>query len=329
MSTHDPEVLLGIDIGGTKCVVAAGYAGGEILAETRLERWTSGSAERDLETLAETTREVMAAASVAAPAVRALGLSAPGPLDPVAGVVHEAPNLPGWVAVRVRERLARALEVPVRLENDANAAALAEWRFGAGRGASSVLFLTMSTGVGAGMVLDGGLHRGRHFLAGEVGHIPVAPGGRACNCGLRGCLEAYTGGAAIATRIREDLERGQGASLLERANGDPAGIDARLWVEAVREDDAYALGIYTEFLDQLAQGLAILVPLLDPERIVLGTIVQRNPDLFLDPLRQRVRERIWKFFPELRILAGELGPRLPALAALAVAALEGAPGSRP
>lgn len=328
MSTHDPEVLLGIDIGGTKCVVAAGRPGGEILAETRLERWTSGSPERDLETLAETTREVMAAASVTAPAIRALGLSAPGPLDPVSGIVHEAPNLPGWVGVQVCERLARALEVPVRIENDANAAALAEWRFGAGRGASSMLFLTMSTGVGAGLVLDGGLHRGHHFLAGEFGHIPVAPGGRACNCGLRGCLEAYTGGAAIATRIREDVAQGEAAGLLERAHGDPARIDARLWIEAVRENDAYAVGIYTEFLDQLAEGLAILVPLLDPERIVLGTIVQRNPDLFLDPLRERVRERIWRFFPGLQILAGELGPRLPALAALAVAALGKVPASR-
>lgn len=328
MSTQDAEILLGIDIGGTKCVVAAGHPSGEILAEKRLENWTAQSAERDLETLADAARAVMAEVPVASPAIRALGLAVPGPLDPVSGVVHEAANLPGWVDVRVREWLARELAMPVRLENDANAAALAEWRFGAGRGAGSMLFLTMSTGVGAGLVLDGGLHRGRHFLAGEIGHIPVVPGGRACNCGLRGCLEAYTGGAAIAARICEDLGRGQGGTLLERAGGDPARIDARLWLEAVRDDDAYAVALYTEYLDHLAQGLAILVQLLDPERIVLGTIVERNPDLFLEPLRERVRERSWRFFPELRIVAGELGQRLPALAGLAVAALEEVPAAR-
>jgi glucokinase len=128
--------------------------------------------------------------------VEAVGVSAPGPLDPVASVIRDAPNLPGWHEVPIRARLERALGRPVRLENDANAAALAEFRFGAGRGARAFVFLTMSTGVGAGLVLDGRLYRGARYGAGRGRSHPVVPDGRRCACGLHGCLEATQGPAS-------------------------------------------------------------------------------------------------------------------------------------
>ena len=222
-------LLLGIDIGGTKTQIALGRADGSLLGEAQLEAWTSGSYERDLERVAESARGVLEAASVSASALDAVGVSAPGPLDPVTGVIRDAPNLPGWHEVPIRARLERAFGRPVRLENDANAAALAEWRFGAGRGSRAFAFLTMSTGVGAGLVLDGRLYRGARFGAGEIGHIPVVPDGRACACGLRGCLEAYTGGAALAARIREDLGAGATSAIRELARGD-LGADQRAHV---------------------------------------------------------------------------------------------------
>lgn len=316
------RLLLGMDIGGTKTVVALGYASGEILSESRVEDWTSGSWQTDLETLESQARDLLDRAGVPEGDLQALGLSAPGPLDPVRGVVLEAPNLPGWSGVPIVERIGSALGVPCRLENDANAAALAEWRFGAGQGSSHMLYLTMSTGVGAGLILNGALYRGAHFSAGEFGHVSVVPGGRECPCGLRGCLEAYTSGAGIAAQIREDIAAGQADQILALAGGDPQKVSARLWTEALRAGDSYAQSLKREFIDHLAQGLAALVIGLDPERIVLGTIIQRNPDLFLDDLRDRVSERIWPGLRDVQIEAGALGDKLPSYAALCVAALE-------
>ena len=315
------RLLLGIDIGGTKAVVALGHANGEILAESRREDWASGAWPTDLERLEAQSRELLRGAGVREDELDGLGLSAPGPLNPETGIVVEAPNLPGWRQVPIAERIGAAFGVPCRLENDANAAALAEWTFGAGQGSAHMLYLTMSTGVGGGLILNGELYRGAHFAAGEVGHIPIVPGGRTCSCGLRGCLEAYTSGAGIAARIREDIAAGRAPGMLERAGGDPDSVSARLWVEALRAGDAYAQALKDDFVEHLAQGLAGLVIGLDPECIVLGTIIERNRDLFLDDLRDRVSERIWPVLRDVRIEAGALGPKLPAYAALCAATL--------
>ena len=310
-----------MDIGGTKAVVVLADREGASPAETRLDDWATGNAERDLEQLVAAARDLLGRASLRASDVAALGVSAPGPLDPEAGVMVEVPNLRGWSHFPLGPKLEAALGTRVRIENDANAAALAEWRYGAGRGARDVLFLTMSTGVGGGLILDGRLYRGRHFQAGEVGHIEIEPNGRRCGCGLRGCLEAYASGANLAARIREDIASGEGTAILELAGGDPAQVSARLWVEAIRAGDAYALRLRDEFLERLSQGLGILVMALDPERIVLGTIIRENPDLFLEELRARTRARVWQDLRQVEIVAGELGPRLPAYAALSVALL--------
>jgi glucokinase len=312
---------LGIDVGGTKCVLALGRADREVLAELRLEDWASGSGENDVRTLVTEARGLLDNTGTRPEQVRVIGVSAPGPLDPERGIVLDAPNLHGWHQLPLRARLEAELGVPVRVENDANAAALAEWRFGAGRGARNLIFLTMSTGVGGGLILDGRLYRGGSFQAGEVGHIQIVPGGRLCGCGLRGCLEAYTSGANIAARIREDVERGEGRAILELAGGDASRISARHWVEAIRAGDAYALRLRDEYLEALSHGLGILVMTLNPDRIVLGTMIRENTDLFLDELRARLRQRVWPSFAHVDVVPGELGARLPAYAALAVASL--------
>jgi glucokinase len=313
------RVVLGIDIGGSKTVIAIGHPDGELLAEERLEGWTQGAWPRDLERLAAHARALLLGRGHARP--EAVGVCAPGPLDPLRGVVIDAPNLAGWVGVPLVERLQAALGASVRLENDANAAALAEWRHGAGRGARNLIFATMSTGIGAGLILDGRLYRGAHFLAGEIGHAPIRREGR-MHAGLAGTLEAYAGGAALAQRIREDLAAGQPSLIGELAGGDAARISARIWTEAIRAGDEYSRHLQREFVEDVAQALAALVMTLDPERIVLGTIVQRNPDLFLEPIRERVRQRVWPAQRDVQIVPGELGAKLPAYAALCVAASE-------
>ncbi len=320
--TDKQRLLLGMDIGGTKTVIVVARASGEIVAESRLEDWSSGSWRRDLRTLIDHGQSLLRDSDLEPNALHAVGLSAPGPLNVETGRVIDAPNLAGWADVPIVAELSQAFGVRVVLENDANAAALAEWRFGAGEGTRNLIYLTMSTGLGAGMVLDGQLYRGSTFQAGEIGHMPVVPGGRRCNCGLRGCLEAYVGGAGLAEIIREEIAAGEQTAILELAGGVPEHVSARLWVEALRSGDDYARRLRERFLSHLAQGIATLIAALDPECVVLGTIVQRNPDLFLDDLVAGVRERTWESLHHVRIVPGRLGPRLPAYAALCAASLE-------
>ena len=316
------DVLLGIDIGGTKLNVALGRANGELIREARIDDWTSGDARRDLERIATTSRDLLTAARLGAHELSAIGVSAPGPLDPSTGMVRDAPNLRGWHEVPIAAHLGQAFGRKVRLENDANAAALAEWRLGAGQGSRAFAFLTMSTGVGAGFVLDGALYRGARFGAGEVGHMPVIRDGRPCVCGLRGCLEAYTGGAALAARLREELGGGVRSSIMELAGGDSRNARAEHWIEALRTGDAYARKLADEFVDVLAQGIAILILALDLDCVALGTIIARNPDLLLEPLRAQVYERVWPRLRDTKIVPTQLGARLFAYAGLCTALLE-------
>ena len=320
-------ILLGIDIGGTKLNVALGRATGELVREARIDDWASGDPKRDLDRIADTARELLTAARLDPRELAAIGVSAPGPLDPSTGMVRDAPNLRGWHEVPISAQLGRAFGRPVRLENDANAAALAEWRFGSGRGSRAFAFLTMSTGVGAGFMLEGALYRGARFGAGEVGHMPVIWNGRECVCGLRGCLEAYTGGGALAARMRAELAGGVRSRILEHAGGDPKAARAEHWVAALREGDAYARALAEEYLDTLAQAVAILILALDLDRISLGTIVARNTDLFLGPLRERVYPRVWPRLRDTQLVPAELGARLCAYAGLCTALLELESGS--
>jgi glucokinase len=250
--------------------------------------------------------------------VAAVGVSVPGALDLEAGVPLRPPNLPSWDRAPVRDVLEAALGLPVGLENDANAAALAEWRFGAGRGARDLVFLTMSTGVGGGLVLGGRLYRGLFSAAGEVGHIPVEWDGEPCACGQRGCLEAYVGGAAWAKRLARVTPP---ASAVARLAGGAAEARPEHVIAAARAGDAFALAELARFNHYLARGLVPLVFALAPERIVLGTIaVAAGEALCLAPVRDEVRRRVWPFLaPHVRIEASTLGEDLPYHAGLGVA----------
>jgi glucokinase len=250
--------------------------------------------------------------------VAALGVSLPGPIDLEAGVLHEPPNLPGWHQVPVRDLLAQTFACPIRLENDANAAALAEWRFGAGQGFAHLVYLTMSTGVGGGLVLDGRLYRGAGGNAGEIGHVPIEWPGELCACGMRGCLEAYVGGAAWARRLARVTPAGSRVQVLA---GSAAQARPEHVVAAAREGDAFATAEFARYVDYLARGLVQIVFTLAPDVIVLGTIpTAAGDELCFAPLRQQVAAQTWPILSGgLEILPAALGPELPYLAGLAVA----------
>jgi glucokinase len=309
---------LGIDIGGSKLALAVGDEQGRLLAQRRHPTRFSDRPERDLAQLADEARALCAEAGLEVSALSGVGVCAPGPLDPESGVLLNPPNLPGWGEVPIRRLLGDRLGLPVQVENDANAAALAEWRFGAGRGFQHVAYLTMSTGVGAGLVLGGRLYKGKHGMAGEVGHAPVEWDGEPCACGGRGCLEAYVGGAAWTQRLARTTPAGsrvaQLAGATERAR--PEHV-----VEAARAGDAFALAELARYNDYLARGITALVFVLAPEVVILGTIPSAaGESLCLAPVRAQVLARVWpQLGRELRIVASGLGTQLPYLAGLCAA----------
>jgi glucokinase len=286
----------------------------------------SGDARADLARIAADARRLLAEAGVAASDLAAVGVSAPGPVDPVRGEVVNPPNLPGWGCVPLRAVLREELGAPVRVENDANAAALAEWRYGAGRGFEDLVYLTMSTGVGGGLVLGGRLYAGVRGNAGEIGHLPVEWDGEACACGLRGCLEAYVGGAAWTRRLRRIAPaRGRVAEL---AGGRERATPRHL-VAAAREGDAFALAEMERWNHYLARGIAAVVFVLAPQAVILGTIATAaGESLCLAPLRELVTARVWPLLGRgLAILPSALGDSLADHAGIAVALQAPLPGS--
>lgn len=313
---------LGLDIGGTKLALALGDAAGRVAARRRRPIESTGDPRRDVDAMIHDARALCAEAGVDPGALRGVGISAPGPVDSRRGVLSRPPNLPGWDEVPLADWFREAFEAPVQIENDANAAALAEWRFGAGRGAGSLVFLTMSTGVGGGLVLDGRLYRGSAGDAGEVGHLPVAWEGELelCGCGRRGCLEAYVGGRSWARRLaRVTPGDSRVAALAQGSDPLPEHV-----VAAAREGDAFARRELERWNEYLARGLTALAFVLAPDRFVLGTIAAAAGDaLVLDPLRRHLAERVWPSIARhVEIRAAELGADGPFLAALC-AALEG------
>jgi len=319
-------VLAGIGVGGTKIAFAAGDASGRLLATERRPTAGSGDGAADVRGLIADLRALLAANAIEARDVDAIGISVPSPLDPERGVVLNPPNLPGWHEVPVRDLVADAFGVPVFLENDANAAALAEWHFGAARGFQHVAYLTMSTGVGGGLILGGRLHRGVMAGAGEVGHAPVEWDGEPCSCGLRGCLEAYVGGASWTRRLRRIAPLD--SAVVARAGGRDA-VKPEHVVEAARAGDAFALAEMERWNEYTARGLVSLVFTLAPQVIVLGTIATAaGEELAFAPIRARVRERVWPALVEgLAIVPAALGKQLPYHAAIGVA-YEGLRGER-
>ena len=240
--------------------------------------------------------------------VRAVGVSAPGPLDPFRGVILQAPNLPGWRDVPVADHLRQALGCPAFVGNDANLAALAEQRRGAGQGWADVTYVTVSTGIGGGVISDGRLVLGRHGLAGEVGHITLDPQGPLCNCGNHGCLEALASGTAIARRAREVVQAGAKTLIAELAGGDLERITARLVHEAADRGDVVAVDLFRQAGRYLGIGVATLMYLFNPAMVIVGGSVAKAGHLLFVPMQATIRERIYPaYWQDCPVVEAALG----------------------
>ena len=230
----------------------------------------------------ELGRQVVAEAGIEWSGLAGIGIACGGPLDPAAGVILSPPSLPGWDRIPLVDTVSERLGLPTAVENDATAGALAEWWFGAGesRGVDDLIYLTISTGIGGGLVLGGRLYTGVAGNAGELGHLTVHYDGRQCGCGRRGCLEAYASGTNIAARAREAIESGVSSSLR-----DVPTVTAKEVAAHALAGDPLAVRIWDETMAMLGSGLANVLDIFNPALVVLGGGVTRVGDQLLIPVR--------------------------------------------
>jgi len=314
------ELFLGIDLGGTKIAAGVVDRGGRILARQYRQTEASEGPQAVLRCLIDATTQLLAADGIDLSRVSAIGVAAPGPIDARRGVVTAPPNLPGWHDVPLGRMIQEEFSLPTYLENDANAAALAEHRFGAGRGVDHMIYVTASTGIGGGFILDGRLYRGATGAAAEVGHMTILPHGPRCGCGNRGCLEALASGTAIAREARERVARGVPTLIAELAEGDLDRITAQMVAQAAEQGDAEAREIIETAMIYLGVGMANLVNVLNPQVLVIGGgLTKMGPRLF-DPVRRAVdRQAFPATASAVEIKRAELGEEVGLLGAAAVA----------
>ncbi|GAT64934.1 glucokinase [Planomonospora sphaerica] len=273
-------LTIGVDIGGTKIAAGVVDDGGRIVAQS-LRPTPADNPERVADTIADAVAELAKDREV-----EAVGLGAAGFIDETRSLVRFAPNL-AWREEPLQKKVSDLIGLPVVVENDANAMAWAEARFGAGRGESHVVCVTVGTGIGGGMVLDGALYRGRWGMGAEFGHMQVVPEGRLCGCGNLGCWEQYASGNALVTEARliAEADPARAARLLEIAGGGPADIEGPEITDAAREGDPAALAAFSSMAEWLGRGLSDLAAVLDPGCFILGGGVSRAADLWIDQVR--------------------------------------------
>jgi glucokinase len=239
--------------------------------------------------------------------VMGVGIGCPGPLDLDRGILLTTPNL-GWTNYPMRKRVSDLLDLPAALDNDANCATYGEWWQGAGRGTTSMVGVTLGTGIGGGLILDGKLVRGASGCGGELGHTTIDFTGRRCACGNYGCLEAYASGPNIAARAREGIEAGDESILVDLVDGDLDRITAVTVYDALLQGDEHALAVMLETAKILGAGIANVVNLFNPEIVVVVGGVTRAGDHLFTPLRSEVRRRAFEVAVKAcRIVPGELG----------------------
>ena len=302
--------VIGIDIGGTNCVVGAVAAdGSRVVADHSQPTLPARGAEGVIADLAAMTATAIARVRGEDPEadVLGVGVGAPGPLDIQRGVVLLTPNL-GWSNVALRSRLGALVGLAVALENDANCAIQAETWIGAARGARYVIGLTLGTGIGGGIVRDGTVHHGASDAAGEFGHMVIDFDGPVCGCGNHGCLEAYASGVNIARRARELMADGRATTLRTLSGGNADRVTAELVYEAATSGDPLAVQVAADTARYLGIGIANLVNIFNPDMVVVVGGVSRAGDALFAPLRREVAARA--FVPAndaCRVVPGALG----------------------
>jgi glucokinase len=317
--------VIGMDLGGTKILGAVVDPKGRIAAEAKTKTKPEGGPVAVIERIARTARQAARRAKLSWADIAGIGIGAPGPMDPAAGIVYNPPNLPGWDEIPLGPRLSDALGVPVYVENDVNLGTLGEYALGAGQGTLDMVGIFVGTGVGGGLILDGKLRSGFRHAAGEVGHMIVLADGPVCGCGKRGCLESVASRTAIGRDIHLGLAAGRESRILEWM-GDGGRLTSGVLAQAVRQGDPLVTEIMGRAQWYLGLLTASVVNLLDPEMVVFGGgVVEALGEQFLAPIRVTARQYYIQQAgaDTVRIVAAKLGDHAGVLGAAVLARQHG------
>ncbi len=309
------KYYLGMDIGGTKCAVVLSEKNSKTIKDKiRFETKVERGYKTVIAELISSAEKLLEKNNIPAEDVIACGVSCGGPLNSDTGVIMRPPNLPDWDNVPLADMITESLGIPCKIRNDADACALAEWQFGAGKGAKNMIFLTFGTGMGAGLILDGKLYSGTCGTAGEVGHIRLDADGPAAY-GKAGSFEGFCSGAGIAAMGKKMLSIYNGITSIPRDN-----VTAKTIADAAINGDKLANAIYRRCGEKLGLGLSILIDILNPEKIVIGSIFQRSGHLLIESMNEVIKKEALAVSAECcKIVPAMLGDEIGDYAAIGVA----------
>jgi glucokinase len=306
--------FIGVDLGGTKIATGIANENGDLIKTVKVPTQAEDGWEVVTKRIGDTILDVLEKSEIKASEVKAIGICAPGALDIPNGIVLSSPNLK-WHNVPLKKIIEDRFNIPTYFDNDANIAGLGENRFGAGKGSKHMLYMTVSTGIGGGIVIDGQIYHGATFGAGEIGHITIDVNGPLCGCGNRGCIEAIASGPAIARNAKEKLAQNPDSLL-----NDYPEITAKEVADAANKGDQLANDVIETAGKYIGATLSGLINTLNPEIVVIGGGVSNMGDLILDPIRKEVETRSLKSFVEnLKIVRAELGGEVGVMGAIALA----------
>lgn len=313
------EYYLGLDLGGTKILTGLADSSGKIITRSRRDTEAELGEDKIIENMVATIEDVLEKGGVKKEQIKTLGIGSPGPLDSKKGIIIENANLP-WKNVPLVERMESELGIKTLLQNDANAAALGEKWFGAGKNVDNMVYITISTGIGGGAIIEQELFTGVNDNACEIGHTVIDPNGPECGCGNHGCLEAFSSGTSIGKRAKEAAAAGESKEMLELADNIVEDIDAVICAQAAYQGDQVAKDIFKNAGYHLGIGLGNVVNTFNTEMIILGGGVMKAADLFLDEAIKTMEDIALAGSLEMvTVKEAELGSDIGLIGAIAVA----------
>jgi len=283
---------IGIDVGGTNVKIALVDDNGKIIYSNSVPTYAKMGYEYTVNNIKQAIKDLMKETNTTPSDIEGIGFDFPGQVDCKTGVVKLAPNIPGWVNVPIAQMIEDEFHIPTRIDNDVRCAALGELKFGAGRGCENFICITVGTGIGSGIVINGKVVRGATNAAGELGHIKLQMnGGPICGCGDTGCLEAFASGPAIVAMAQEYIKGGKSTKFREMAAVEGGEITPYMVAKAAEEGDPVAKRIFEIVGEYIGIGLTSVINLLNPERVIIGGGVAESGELLLGPIRKTVKER--------------------------------------
>ena len=296
---------IGIDVGGTNVKIALVSDKGKIIYSNSIPTRAEMGYEHTINSMKDAIRDLLKETKMKPADIEGMGFGFPGQIDCKKGVVRLAPNIPGWVDVPIAKIMESEFGIPTRVDNDVRTATLGELNYGAGVGCENLVCITVGTGIGSGLVVNGKLVRGANNAAGEIGHIKLnMDGGPLCGCGDRGCLEAYASGPSIVAMAEEYIRGGKSTKYRELANPD---ITPYIVAVAAKEGDPVARQIFRIMGEYIGKGLTSVVNLLNPEKIIIGGGVAEAGEILLDPIRETIAKRAMTIQREVEIVPAQLG----------------------